>query len=83
MPVRCNHCNRVALPVVPGTVGGNGSLARPVAHVRSTYDVASPVGPCFEGIGRPELEKHSTDSVTLMIKERIWNDDSLWDLDGD
>lgn len=55
MPVRCSTCGRSDLPVVPGTLGGNGTLAFPVAHVRTDMNVSMasttyPGGPCFAGV---------------------------------
>lgn len=79
MPVRCSYCNRVGLPVVPGSKGGNGTLAHPVAHVRSTYLVDRPIAPCFEGETRESLILADTPELAR-IKTMIWTDDALWDL---
>jgi hypothetical protein len=85
--VRCKTCGRAGLPVVPGTVGGNGTLAYPVAHVNMAYLEEHPHSgadieptPCHAGVNRRDLEEASENAVILEWKRMIWNDDAFWEL---
>lgn len=84
MLVRCSHCNRTGLPVVPNSIGGNGTLAIPVAHVKHTYIPNEPVAPCFQGVSRDLLSVCVEPGIMAPQiahqKEMIMSTEALWEL---
>jgi hypothetical protein len=77
-PVRCRHCGRGNLPAMPGSIGGAGRLAYPVAHVRET------LYPCMQGLTREVLSTCIYPGILAaeieQEKARIWTDETLWEL---
>lgn len=83
-PVRCKHCGRANLPPMPGSLGGAGRLAYPVAHARGAANPGENLEPCAAGVTREALAACVPPGyLAAQIeaeKERIWTDGALWDL---
>jgi hypothetical protein len=82
--VRCSSCGRAGLPVVPGSLGGHGLIAHPVAHVKQANTLAT-LHPCLEGASLELLAAcvepgHPLEARTRELHEMIMSTDALWEL---
>lgn len=67
---------------MPGSIGGAGLVAYPVAHVHPSP--LRPIEPCFGGVDRAVLATCVHPGILAAQieaeKARIWTDEALWEL---